>query len=194
MANTFLAYKGYSVGASKVEEGQHEELDRIYAAAKAKAGDDIDEFIVLPRDLAVAGSIGAGDERRIVAVDQIAEHDIALDLGDASIEHMIESIQGARTIIWNGTMGYAEEPNFAHGSARLALALASHPDVTSIIGGGDTADFALKWDGHEGKSFTHVSTGGGASLELMAGDKLPGIESLLDARGEVGYTSSNNHK
>lgn len=194
MANTFLAYKGFSVGSSKVEEDQHAELDRIYKVAKEKVGDTVDEFIVLPRDLAVADTIGMDAERHIKSVDQMAEHDIALDLGDASIEHMIESIQGAKTVIWNGTMGYAEEPNFAHGSARLALALATHPDVTSIIGGGDTADFALKWDGHEGKSFTHVSTGGGASLELMAGDKLPGIESLLDARGEVGYTSSNNHK
>lgn len=194
MANTFLAYRGYAVGASKVEKDQQDQLDRIYAAARSKAGDAVDEFIVLPRDLAVAGSIGAGDERRIVAVDTIADSDIALDIGDASIEHMVASIQGAKTVIWNGTLGYAEEPNFAHGSARLALELATHPDVTSIIGGGDTADFVLKWDGHEGKSFTHVSTGGGASLELMAGDKLPGVESLLDARGEVGYTSSNNHK
>jgi phosphoglycerate kinase len=65
----------------------------------------------------------------------------------------------------------------------------------SIIGGGDTADFVLKWDGEKlGSSFTHVSTGGGASLELMAGDKLPGVESLLDARPKVAYTNTNKHK
>ena len=104
-----------------------------------------------------------------------------LDIGDESIEKMAEIVKTAGTVIWNGTLGYAEKPAWAHGSARLALALASQPETTSIIGGGDTADFVLKWDGHGGKSFTHVSTGGGASLELMSGDKLPGVESLLDA-------------
>ncbi|HEV7930166.1 MAG TPA: phosphoglycerate kinase, partial [Nitrosospira sp.] len=87
----------------------------------------------------------------------------------------------AKTVIWNGTLGVAELPAFAHGSARLALTLATHPGITSIVGGGDTADFVLGWDARAGESFTHVSTGGGASLELMAGEKLPGIESLLDA-------------
>ena len=69
------------------------------------------------------------------------------------------------------------------GSARTAMAIAQNEKVTSIVGGGDTADFVLKWDGHDGASFTHVSTGGGASMELMAGKKLPGVESLLDAYG-----------
>ena len=94
----------------------------------------------------------------------------------------VEAVADAKTVIWNGTLGYAELPAFAHGSARLALSLATQPDTTSIIGGGDTADFVLKWDSKNGESFSHVSTGGGASLELIAGDKLPGIESLLDAR------------
>ena len=76
-------------------------------------------------------------------------------------------------------MGLAEYPEFAHGSARVAMTLATTPGTTSIVGGGDTADFALKWDGDGGKSFTHVSTGGGASLDLMAGNKLPGVEALL---------------
>ena len=79
-------------------------------------------------------------------------------------------------------MGIDELSNFAHGSARLALAVASHPDICSIVGGGDTADFVLRWDGHGGASFTHVSTGGGASLDLMAGAALPGVEALLDAK------------
>jgi len=87
----------------------------------------------------------------------------------------------AQTVIWNGTLGYAELSEFAHGSARVALSLATHPDTTSIVGGGDTADFVLKWDGNGGAAFTHVSTGGGASLDLMAGKPLPGVESLLDA-------------
>jgi phosphoglycerate kinase len=108
-------------------------------------------------------------------------NDIALDIGDESIERVVHAAEQAKTVVWNGTLGYAELPNFAHGSARLALTLATHPDITSIVGGGDTADFVLNWDARKGESFTHVSTGGGASLELMAGEKLPGIESLLDA-------------
>lgn len=194
MANTFLAYKGISVGKSKVESDQHEVLDRIYKAAGEKVGDDVDNFIVLPSDLAVASEINPDQERRTVARDAIAESDIALDIGDQSIERAVAEITPAQTVVWNGTLGYAELPEFAHGSARVALALATQPDTTSIIGGGDTADFVLKWDGHGGKGFTHVSTGGGASLELMAGDKLPGIESLLDAKGQIRYTNSNNHK
>ena len=181
MANTFLAYKGKNMGASKIEADQHEVLDRIYAAAQEKAGDNVDDFIVLPTDVAVADEIGPGSKRRVTRVDDLQPGDIALDLGDESIEQAVRDIASAATVIWNGTLGYAELPNFAHGSARIALALASQPDTTSIIGGGDTADFVLKWDGKNGASFTHVSTGGGASLELMAGDKLPGVESLLDA-------------
>ena len=76
----------------------------------------------------------------------------------------------------------AELPNFAHGSARIALAMAERKgELMTVVGGGDTADFVLHWDGHDGASFDHVSTGGGASIELMAGEKLPGIESLMDA-------------
>gem|GEM_PF-3774738 len=70
--------------------------------------------------------------------------------------------------------------------------LLNKTDTTSIIGGGDTADFALKWDSNGGKSFSHVSTGGGAGLELMAGDKLPGVESLLDGRRQIEYTNSKH--
>ena len=191
MANTFLAHKGFSVGASKVETDQTETLNTIYAAAEEKVakeiadsgdptGRTIDEFIQLPSDVAVATEISPAATRRDVLVTEIAANDIALDIGDASIEKMAETVAGAGTVIWNGTLGYAELPEFAHGSARLALSLASQPETTSIIGGGDTADFALKWDGEGGKSFTHVSTGGGAGLELMAGEKLPGVECLLD--------------
>ncbi len=181
MANTLLAYKGLSMGASKVESDQNTLLDRVYAAARKKVGDRVDDFIVLPTDVAVATSLDPHMERRIVDVQELHPADSALDIGDASIEQMVSVINTAQTVIWNGTLGYAEMPTFAHGSARLALELAEHPRIMSIIGGGDTADFVLKWDGHHGESFSHVSTGGGASLELMAGAKLPGIESLLDA-------------
>ncbi|MEO5949883.1 MAG: phosphoglycerate kinase [Candidatus Saccharimonadales bacterium] len=183
MANTFLAYKGLSLGASKYESDQKDTIDGIYAAVREKVGDDVDSFLVLPSDVAVATSIDADQPRKNVSVDKIGDKDEALDIGDQTIEVIVKDVtDNAATVIWNGTLGYAELPNFAHGSARLAMALATKPETTSIIGGGDTADFIIKWDAKKGGSFTHVSTGGGASLELMAGDKLPGIESLLDAR------------
>jgi len=181
MANTFLKYKGYHVGASMVEDGQEKVLDSIYSAAHEKSEGHADDFIMLPADVAVATEISESASRRNVALGDVSANDKILDIGEKAIENVVDAIRGAKTVIWNGTLGYAELPEFAHGSARLALELATHPEATSIIGGGDTADFVLKWDGNGGESFTHVSTGGGASLELMAGKKLPGVESLLDA-------------
>lgn len=181
MANTFLAYKGHHMGASMREKGQEPVLDSLYAKAHAKLETSIEDFIILPSDVAVATKPTIEAKRRNIKLGNLAKEDMALDIGDASIDRMGKIVKDAKTVIWNGTLGYAELPEFAHGSARLALELATHPQTTSIIGGGDTADFVLKWDGEGGKSFTHVSTGGGASLELMAGKKLPGIESLLDA-------------
>lgn len=184
MANTFLAYKGVQLGKSKFDENADDILEEIYAAARKKVGaDKVDDFLVLPTDLAVAHELNGEVPRRIVPVSKVAPDEMALDIGDATIEATVADVKDAKTVIWNGTLGMAEFPNFAHGSARLALALATAPHITSIIGGGDTADFVLHWDAKNGGSFSHVSTGGGASLELMAGDKLPGIESLLDARG-----------
>lgn len=86
----------------------------------------------------------------------------------------------AATIIWNGTLGYAELPQFAESSAALADVISRQHGATSIIGGGDTADFVLDWQAaHPKAEFTHVSTGGGASLELMSGLKLPGLEAHI---------------
>jgi 3-phosphoglycerate kinase len=183
MANTFLAYKGYNLGKSKLDKDSGGILDEIYSAARTKVGADaVDKFLVLPTDVAVAKAPDTAEIRRVVPVDQVADDEMALDIGDATIDETARIASSGRTVIWNGTLGMAEYPNFAHGSARLALTLATNPDITSIIGGGDTADFVLNWDAKKGGSFTHISTGGGASLELMAGEKLPGIESLLDAR------------
>lgn len=183
MANTFLSYKGLSVGASKVEDDQTATLDAIYAAASDKVGaEHVDEFIVLPEDAAVAQKIDAEQPRVNKKVDHIAHEDIELDIGDLSIERYTAQLAEAKTVVWNGTLGYAELPEFAHGSARVAMTLATTPGIMSIIGGGDTADFVLKWSGDEGAAFSHVSTGGGASLDLMAGKKLPGVEALLEAK------------
>lgn len=180
MANTILSYRGVDLGASKVEEGQAETVARIYADAEAKAGSKLNDFLVLPEDVAVAKSV-ENVPRHTVSIDHIAVDDMALDIGDRTADHIDGIINGAQTVIWNGPLGMTEFESFRVGSARLATKLASRSDITSIVGGGDTADFVLDWDEKKGGSFSHVSTGGGASLELMAGEKLPGVESLLDA-------------
>lgn len=181
MANTFLSYKGHLVGKSKVEEGQYDVIDEIYNAARAKVGDtNIDSFIILPKDVAVAKKIDKEAKRMVVDRNHVTSDEYVLDIGDKSIERMVSSIERAQTVIWNGTMGIAEMPEFAHGSARAALALATSGRIHSIIGGGDTADFVRHWDDRGGDSFSHVSTGGGASLDLMAGKALPGVQALLD--------------
>lgn len=182
MANTFLKYHGREIGKSVHESGLGDILKRIYDAAEAKVGaGKLDEFIILPTDVAVAGSIDEKARRAVVRVEDVDKDDYILDIGFESIDAATDALQGAGTVVWNGTMGYAELPQFAHGSARVALALASQPETVSVIGGGDTADFVLHWDNQKGGSFSHVSTGGGASLELMAGEPMPGIEALLDA-------------
>lgn len=182
MANTFLAYRGLNLGKSKVEPDQDAILDEIYTAVEKKVGEaGVDEFLVLPVDVAVS-SVYENSERREVRVDGIGANDMALDVGIRTIDKVDAIVSAARTVVWNGTLGVSEFPNYAHGSARLALVLATHPEIESIVGGGDTVDFVLKWDARRGGSFGHVSTGGGASLELMAGDPLPGVESLLDAK------------
>lgn len=182
MANNFLKYKGNPVGKSLVEEGVDEVIKNVYDAATAKVGkDNVDAFLSIPTDVAVAAEISKDAERNNKLPGDVAESDRILDIGSATMDHIDNVLKGAGTVIWNGTLGYSELPQFAHGSARLALYLASHPEITSIIGGGDTADFVLHWDAAAGKSFSLVSTGGGASLELMAGKKLPGVEALMDA-------------
>lgn len=182
MANTFLAARGHDVGASKHEDDQLDVVKEIYKAVDAKAGaENEDDFLELPTDVATAKDIDQPSGHRTKSLDEVEADDLILDIGPKTIETYVEVIKKAGTVIWNGTLGYAELAVFAKGSAAVAEALASHPEIESIIGGGDTADFAIHWDKKKGDSFSHVSTGGGASLELMAGEKLPGIEHLLDA-------------
>ena len=185
MANTFLKFKRYDMGKSLVELGQDEILREIYDLAAAKVGpENVDDFLVLPKDLAVSTSIDDPNQiRREVSVDKIADDEMALDIGTQAIDQFCDIISTAKTIVWNGPMGIAEKEVFSIGSARIALAIAANNEDVSIVGGGDTADFVLKWSGGDESSFTHISTGGGASMELMSGKKLPGVESLLDAYG-----------
>ncbi len=187
MANTFLKWEGHTVGKSKVEAG----VDEVIADIAKLVCDDVHDHrfclrqsgrLILPTDVAVATEFSPEAERINKSINDIAADDIILDLGEKSIETMTTALNGAKMVLWNGTLGYAEYPQFAHGSARLALWMAQHkPEVKTIIGGGDTADFVLHWDGNNGDSFTHISTGGGASLELLSGATLPGVEALLDA-------------
>lgn len=184
MSNTFLHCRGVNIGKSVFEPGMEKIVSEIYDLAAAKVGpENVDKFLVLPVDVAVAKEISKDCCRREVSIDHIKDDDVALDIGSQTIETFTKILADAKTVIWNGPLGYAEIDNFAIGSARAALAIAQNNESTSIVGGGDTADFILKWDGHDGASFTHVSTGGGASMALMAGKKLPGIESLLDSYG-----------
>ena len=182
MANTFLKYKGLPIGKSLWEEGQEGEISRIYDLVRQKVGDErVDDFLLLPTDVVVAPEVSPNQKRVVVDAHDVKPEDHILDLGSKSIDAMLEHCQKAKTVIWNGTLGYAEYVVFAYASAKLAMQLAAHKDtVFSLVGGGDTADFVVHWDAKKGLSFGHVSTGGGASLELMAGDKLPGVEALLD--------------
>ena len=185
MANTFLKFKRYDMGKSLVELDQDQILREIYDLAAAKVGpENVDDFLILPKDVAVSTSIDDPDQiRREVSVDKIADDEMALDIGTQAIDQFCDIISTAKTIVWNGPMGIAEKEVFSIGSARIALAIAANNESVSIVGGGDTADFVLKWSGGDESSFTHISTGGGASMELMSGKKLPGVESLLDAYG-----------
>ena len=183
MANTFLAHGGKRMGKSKIEAGQDERIERICANVCEKVGSKhIDRFLQLPIDHGVATSRELGATRKNIAVGAVGNDEYVLDIGPHSTEAMIAAVRGAKTVIWNGTLGMCEVPAFATASAALAATLAHQHGLVSIVGGGDTADFVLHWDKQDGKSFTHVSTGGGASLELMSGLKLPGIESLLPAQ------------
>ena len=179
MANNFLKYLGYDVADSLVEPDIDDTIKHIFDSAHAKFGADFDSRFKLPIDVAVAEH-GDIDEARVeLQIDTVNGRMKILDIGTKTIEQIDAVVAGSGTVIWNGTLGLAEKPDFAHGSARLAMALATHPQITSVVGGGDTADFVRNWDTLKGGSFTHVSTGGGASLELMAGDTLPGIAALM---------------
>jgi 3-phosphoglycerate kinase len=180
MANTFLHYHGIKTGKSLIEPDEKTIIEKIYVDAAKKVGlEKVAQFIILPHDVAVAQHIDAHEPRKEINVHKVHAKEIILDIGTKSIGDIEKAIGNSGTVIWNGTLGYAELLNFSYASARLARHLAIHPQITSIIGGGDTADFILDWDKRKGRSFTHISTGGGASLELMSGKKLPGVEALL---------------
>lgn len=168
MANTFLAAQGFSMGKSLVEQ---EALETARQLAEKGAGK-----IELPVDLVVASDFAADADSRVVSVDEVPAEWRALDIGPATIAHYSNRLAGAKTVVWNGPMGVFEMAAFARGTVAVAEMLASLKDATTIIGGGDSAA-AVAQAGLEDK-MTHVSTGGGASLEFLEGKELPGVAAL----------------
>jgi phosphoglycerate kinase len=165
MAYTFLKAQGLPIGKSLVED------DKTDLARKLLG--ELGEKLVLPVDHVVVSEIAAGAANQVV--EQIPEGKIGVDIGPGTIERYTREISGAKTVIWNGPMGIFEKPPFDKGTVALAKAVAESGAV-SIVGGGDS-EKAIKAAGVTGK-ITHVSTGGGASLEFLAGIQLPGVAAL----------------
>ena len=174
MANTFLAATGLSVGASRVEPDRLDEVKRTLAAA-AKAGVEI----VLPTDLVVAPAFDEAAQPTTVAAEAVPEDQMALDIGPASAARFGAWIARAATVLWNGPMGVFEWPSFSGGTKAVAESVAATKAFT-VVGGGDSAA-ALAAFGLE-DAVSHVSTGGGASLEFLEGRELPGLKALEQGR------------
>ena len=171
MAYTFLKAKGFSTGKSLVDESK---ID--YCADMIKKAELLGKKLLLPVDTAVADNfpdpIDAELDIRYVDADKIGEAEMGLDIGPKTVESFTEALRSAKTIVWNGPMGVFENPKLAEGTFAIAKALAS-ADAVTIVGGGDSVA-AVKKLGFADK-MTHVSTGGGASLEYLEGKELPGV-------------------
>ena len=174
MAYTFLKAQGYEVGASLVDDEQIGYCKEMMQKAK-----DLGKKLLLPIDTSVAKNfpnpIDAVVESKEYSIDCIPADELGLDIGSKTAAMFAEEVKNAKTVIWNGPMGVFENPIFAKGTIEVAKALAE-TEATTIIGGGDSAA-AVTQLGFADK-MTHISTGGGASLELFEGKKLPGIECL----------------
>jgi phosphoglycerate kinase len=169
MANTFLAAKGLNMQDSLVEEDALEQARSILE----KSGDKL----ILPVDAVLADKFDADASTQVVDVDKIPAGWRMMDVGPKTIELYKRELEGAKLIVWNGPVGVFEMPKFAEGTFALARLLAES-GATTVIGGGDSAS-AVKKAG-VAKQMTHVSTGGGASLEFLEGKELPGVAALMD--------------
>ncbi|WP_375179272.1 phosphoglycerate kinase [Enterococcus rotai] len=170
MTYTFYKAKGIEIGNSLVEE------DKVALAKELieKAGDKL----VLPIDSVCANEFSNDVETVITDGEAVPEGYMGLDIGPKSIELFTKELAGAKTVVWNGPMGVFEMSNFAKGTIGVCEAIANLADATTIIGGGDSAAAAIQL-GFADK-FTHISTGGGASLELLEGKELPGLAAIND--------------
>lgn len=170
MAFTFLKSLGYSVGKSLLEEDKVDLAKDLIEKAKSKS-----VKILLPIDVVVSKEFSNDSEFKTVSIDSIGDDYMGLDIGEKTVKLFSDEIYNAKTVVWNGPMGVFEMSNFAKGTFEIAKAIAE-TDAISIIGGGDSASAAEK-SGYKDK-ITHISTGGGASLEFLEGKILPGIDSI----------------
>jgi len=173
MMFTFLKAKGLNIGSSLCEE------DRLDLARELMelAGDKL----VLPVDAITSKEFSNDAGHQIVSVNDIPSDEMGLDIGPKSVELFKEALNGAKTVVWNGPMGVFEMSNFAKGTIGVCEAIANLEDAITIIGGGDSATAAI--DLGFADKFTHISTGGGASLEYLEGKVLPGIDSIASHCG-----------
>jgi phosphoglycerate kinase len=172
MANTFLEAQGKEVGKSLVEPEQIELATQILEKAKSD-----DKELLLPVDVVVAKKIDPPSEVRTVDVADIGKEEIIADIGPKTVDQLNTILQSAGTVIWNGPAGIFETKEFSEGTRALADRIIKS-GAYSLVGGGDTCSFVD--NAGLSSKFSFVSTGGGASLELMSGHPLPGVEALLD--------------
>ena len=170
MMFTFLKAQGKNIGKSLCEEDKLE----LAKALLEKGGDKL----VLPIDTVAAKEFSNDTEFRVVSVDALADDEMGLDVGPATVELFSNVLKDAKTVVWNGPMGVFEMSNFAKGTIGVCEAIANLEGAITIIGGGDSAAAAMQL-GYADK-FSHISTGGGASLEYIQGKELPGVASLSD--------------
>ena len=173
MAYTFFLAKGHSVGTSLKEEDWIERAGEMLKKAEAKGCK-----ILLPVDNVVADHFGEDAIGEVVDSDKIPDDRMGMDIGPKTVELYCEAVKAAKTVFWNGPMGVFEMDQFAKGTEAVARAIADS-DCTSIIGGGDSVAAINKFGLADKMSW--ISTGGGASMELVKGKALPGVEALLDA-------------
>lgn len=168
MAYTFLKAQGYNIGDSICELDKLDVANEILSLGKDK--------IILPIDVKLNNQFANDGDIKVVSYDQIPDGYQGLDIGDQTIELFAKYIKNAKTIVWNGPMGVFEFSNFAKGTNSVCEAIKDNPEAISIIGGGDSAAAAISL-GYQDQ-FSHISTGGGASLEFLEGKDLPGISCL----------------
>ncbi len=170
MAYTFMKAQGHNIGTSLCEDDKLELANEILAKANGK--------IVLPVDVVVTKEFAEDAAFRATGYAGLKDDEMGLDIGPKSLKLFTKELKGAKTVVWNGPMGVFEFENFAKGTKGICEVLANLKDARTIIGGGDSAAAAIQMGYRE--KFTHISTGGGASLEFLEGKKLPGVESLDD--------------
>ena len=175
MANTFLLAMGKPIGKSLAEPDRVEDAKAILAAAEEKG-----VKVVLPVDVVVAKEVTRGTEYKTLAAEKVPASWHIVDLGKQSLANIEEALADVRTVLWNGPLGVFEIPSFAHGTKAIARFLAARAEsgAAVVIGGGDSVA-AIQQQGLADK-MTHISTGGGASLEFLEGKELPGVTVLTD--------------